>query len=196
MAEQKETVEKLEKVEQKAEQKVGQKKEQKEKTEATTLKQVKEVFSDYQVQSNIQKAKIRKMSITKKKSTLEIELQSDVYLEIKEIWYFESFLKERFAFQQINVIIKYDDSVQINEIQQEWKNIIAYMTHKYPLMKPMLLLKSMIEVTEEEINVNMHIKGADFLKTRKLDKELENVIKNLFGKTYKINLYEKLTEQE
>ena len=72
MAEQKETVEKLEKVEQKAEQKVGQKKEQKEKTEATTLKQVKEVFSDYQVQSNIQKAKIRKMSITKKKSTLEI----------------------------------------------------------------------------------------------------------------------------
>ena len=70
------------------------------------------------------------------------------------------------------------------------------MTHKYPLMKPMLLIKSIIEISGNDINVNMHIKGADFLKARKLDKELEKVIYNLFGKTYKVNLYENISPDE
>ena len=34
----------------------------------------------------------------------------------------------------------------------------------------------------------MQIKGADFLKARKLDRELENVIHNLFGKKYIVNI--------
>ena len=160
------------------------------------LKKVKEVFSDYKTQSNIQNANIEKMNLIKKVNTLEIVLQSDEYLEIKEIWYFESFLMERFQFSQVNMIIKYIENVEINSIEKEWKNLICYMTHKYPLMKPMLLLKSIIEIKDNDINVNMHIRGADFLKARKLDKELEKVIYNLFGKTYKVNLYEKLSPDE
>ena len=160
------------------------------------LKKVKEVFSDYKTQSNIQKADIEKMNLIKKINTLEIILQSEEYLEIKEIWYFESFLMERFQFSQINMIIKYSENVEINSIEKEWKNLICYMTHKYPLMKPMLLLKSIIEIKDNDINVNMHIRGADFLKARKLDKELEKVIKNLFGKTYRVNLYEKKSPDE
>ena len=42
----------------------------------------------------------------------------------------------------------------------------------------------------------MKIKGADFLKARKLDKELEMVITNLFGKKYTVNIEEKITAQE
>ena len=66
------------------------------------------------------------------------------------------------------------------------KNIIAYMSHKYPLTKPMLLLKSDLEVTNQEITIKMHIKGADFLKAKKTDIELKKVLKNLFGIDYKI----------
>ena len=160
------------------------------------LKKVKEVFSDYKTKSNIQNAFIEKMNLIKKINTLEIVLQSEEYLEIKEIWYFESFLIERFQFAHVDTIIKYSDNVEIKCIEKEWKNLICYMTHKYPLMKPMLLLKSLIEIEESNINVCMHIKGADFLKARKLDKELEKVIKNIFGKTYKINLYENISQEE
>ena len=39
--------------------------------------------------------------------------------------------------------------------------------HKYPLMKPMLLMKSDIEINDGTILVKMHIKGADFLRTKK-----------------------------
>ena len=48
------------------------------------LKKVKEVFSDYKTQSNMQKANIEKMNLIKKVNTLEIILQSDEYLSIDE----------------------------------------------------------------------------------------------------------------
>ena len=38
------------------------------------------------------------------------------------------------------------------------------MVHKYPLMRPMILLKSTIEVTNNKIIVSMKIKGADNYK--------------------------------
>ena len=70
------------------------------------------------------------------------------------------------------------------------------MAHKHPLMKPILLMKSTIEVENNNINVKMHIKGADFLRTRKTDKQVEITIKNLLGKEYKINLEEQISKEE
>lgn len=63
-------------------------------------------------------------------------------------------------------------------------------------MKPLLLLKSQIEVTENQINVYMKIQGADFLKARKLDRELESVIENIFGKKYIVNIEERINAEE
>ena len=42
----------------------------------------------------------------------------------------------------------------------------------------------------------MHIKGADFLKSRKTDKQVEITIKNLLGKEYKVNLEEQISKEE
>ena len=132
----------------------------------------------------------------KKINTLEVILYFDEYIEIKEIWYFEKFLRERFQFQNVDIKIKYHDKVEKKSIKNEWKNIIAYMAHKYPLTKPMLLLKSDLEVENQEITIKMHIKGADFLKAKKTDKELIKVLKNLFGIDYKIELIEELSKEE
>ena len=153
-------------------------------------KKIGDIFSDYTTTSNIKYASITKLNIIKKTNTLEVEIYFDEYIEIKEIWYFEKFLKERFQFEEISLKIKYHEGVELKSIKQEWKNIIAYMAHKYPLAKPMLLLKSDIEENDTQINVKMHIKGADFLKAKKTDKELEKVLKNRITKEYKINLEE------
>ena len=159
-------------------------------------KKIGDIFSDYTTTSNIKYASITKLNIIKKTNTLEVEIYFDEYIEIKEIWYFEKFLKERFQFEEISLKIKYHEGVELKSIKQEWKNIIAYMAHKYPLAKPMLLLKSDIEENDTQINVKMHIKGADFLKAKKTDKELEKVLKNLFNKEYKINLEEELSKKD
>ena len=154
------------------------------------MKKLKEIFSDYETKSNIKESYIKALNVMKKTNTLGIVLEIDEYIEIKEIWYFEKFLKERFLFGNIDMEINYQKDTRLKSIKEEWRNIICYMAHKYPLMKPMLLMKSDIEIKENIIEVKMHIKGADFLKAKKTDKELENVLKKLYGKEYKIELEE------
>ena len=161
-----------------------------------TTKLISEVFSDYQTENIIKQAKILELNLIKKANVLEIDLESENYLEIKELWYFEKFLKERFRFSNIDIKIKYSDNVTIKPIEKEWENLICYMVHKYPLMRPMILLKSTIEVTNNKIIVSMKIKGADFLRGRKLDRELERVINNLFGYNYKVEFVENINEQD
>jgi DNA polymerase-3 subunit alpha (Gram-positive type) len=60
----------------------------------------------------------------------------------------------------------------------------------------MILLKSTIEVKNSKITVNMKIKGADFLRARKLDRELERVMNNLFGYNYKVEFVEIINEED
>ena len=163
--------------------------------EKSKTKKIEEIFSDYKTTSNIAEAQIVKINLNKKLNILEIGLYSDEYIEVKEIWYFEKFLRERFKFEQTHIVVKYKEGTYIKRIDDEWKNIICYMAHKYPLMKPLLLLKSTIELKENNINIYMKIKGADFLKARKLDRELENVIYHLFGKKYNVEIEEKLAEE-
>ncbi len=159
-------------------------------------KKVGEIFSDYNTNSNIKYAEIKVLNVIKKTNTLQVQIYFDEWIEIKEIWYFEKFLKERFQFEHIDIKLDYHEDVEKKSIDKEWKNIIAYMTHKYPLAKPMLLLKSDIEVKEKEILIKMHIKGADFLKAKKTDQELKKVLKNLFNKDYKIELTEEISTEE
>ena len=157
---------------------------------------IKEIFSDYETRANIKNAEIKAMNLSKKKNVLDIIIESEEWIEVKEIWYFEKFLKERFFFNDINLIIKYTENVKLKNIKDEWRNIICYMAHKYPITKPLLLMKSDIEINENIINVNMHIKGAEFLRAKKTDKELEKILKNLYGTEYKIELKEKISEKE
>ena len=159
-------------------------------------RKIGDLFSDYKTNSNIEDAEIARMNLLKKINTLEIEMQAKEYIEIKEIWYFEKFLRQRFQFEQVHIKIKYAEGVRKKPIADEWENIVCLMAHKYPLMKPLLLLKSQIEVTENQINVYMKIQGADFLKARKLDRELESVIENIFGKKYIINIEERINAEE
>ncbi len=161
-----------------------------------TTKPIKEVFSDYNTENIIKEAKILELNLIKKANVLEIDLESENYLEIKELWYFEKFLKERFQFSNIDIKIKYSENVTIKPIEKEWENLICYMVHKYPLMRPMILLKSTIEVTGNKIIVSMKIKGAEFLIARKLDRELERVISNLFGYSYKVEFVENINEED
>ena len=161
-----------------------------------TVKKVGEIFSDYKTNSNIKYAEVRSLNIIKKTNTLQIILYIDEYIEIKETWYFENFLKQRFQFEHIDTKIEYHEKVEKKSIKEEWKNIIAYMSHKYPLTKPMLLLKSDIQVEKNTIHIQMHIKGADFLKAKKTDQELKRTIKNLFGQEYIIELTENIVANE
>ena len=160
------------------------------------LKKIKDIFSDYKNNSQVQDCYICKIEINKKLNKLTIILKTEQFVQIKDMWDFEKYLTERFKIRDIEMIFTYNENTKIPEVKDEWKNIICYMAHKHPLMKPILLMKSTIEVENNNINVKMHIQGADFLKSRKTDKQVEITIKNLLGKEYKVNLEEQISKEE
>lgn len=109
------------------------------------LKKIKEIFSDYKNNSQMQECYISKIGINKKTNKLNIVLTTDKFVQIKDMWDFEKYLMERFQIKDIEMIFIYEDGTKIPDVKDEWKNIICYMAHKHPLMKPILLMKSTIE---------------------------------------------------
>ena len=101
---------------------LGQKRSKKE-----CQKKVKEIFSDYQAKANIIDAEVEGLNVNKKTNTLGITIKLDEYIEVKEIWYFEKFLIERFAFKNIDMSVQYTEDVKVKSVKEEWRNIICYM---------------------------------------------------------------------
>ena len=143
---------------------------------AEVLKTVKEVFKDFDNKSNILECKIEKINIFKKTSKLEIDLQSDSYIQIKEIMKFENYLKERFLLSSIEIDMKYSENVDIPKIESTWKSIVEYMSNKYPLTK-VLLQNSTVSVENNFVSVILPVVGAEFLTARGFEKILENTLK-------------------
>ena len=159
------------------------------------IKTVKEVFSDYKTESNILNAKIIQLNLIKKQNKLEITLETPEYIEIKDLWFIEKFIKSRFNLSEVTIVLKYEDGTKIKSIEEEWSNITCFMARKYPITKSMLV-KSKVEINGNELKAILPIRGADFLKAKKFDKELGNLIKNLYGKEYKITLIENINEED
>ena len=158
-------------------------------------KKVQEIFSDYTQQSNILKAGVKGLNLIKKTNTLEMILESEEYIEIKDIWFLEKFLKQRFQLKEVEIILNYSENVELKPIQEEWENITCFMARKYPLTKPMLV-KSILEIKEKTLNITLPVKGADFLKAKGFDKELKKLIKNIYNEDYNIQLLENISEEE
>ena len=158
-------------------------------------KTVGEIFSDYQTESNIKQANIQKINLFKKSNKLEIDLFSHAYIMPKDLLEFDKYLKERFAIENIEIDMQYDETIQVPEIEKEWKQIVKYMAHKYPFTE-ILLHNSKVEIKDNLIQVLLAVKGADFLIARGFDKTLEKTLKSLYGKTYKVKYIEDIQEEE
>ena len=54
-------------------------------------KRVGEIFSDYNIESNIKDAEVKALNVNKRNNSLGIILHSSNYIEIKDIWYLKNF---------------------------------------------------------------------------------------------------------
>ena len=159
------------------------------------LKTVEEIFGDYKEDNKIKKSKIEKINLFKKTNKLEIDLKPLEYIETQELLEFEEYLKSRFLIENIEIDTKYDDNIKLPSIESNWKDIVKYMSVKYPLVR-VLLHNSKIEIQENVITVTIYVNGVEFLNARGFDKILQDVLKSLYGKTYKVKYVEEIKEEE
>lgn len=159
------------------------------------LKTVREIFNDYDKTSIISESKIEKINLFKKTNKLEIDLKTNKYINTKELLNFEEYLKTRFMIENIEIDIKYEENVEIPQIEKTWKDIIEYMAYKYPLTK-VLLQNSKVKIEGNIVIVTIFVTGVDFLNARGFDKILENTLKSLYGKHYKVKYVEDINKEE
>ena len=131
----------------------------------TRAKLVKDIFRDYEAKSNVIEAKIDNINLYKKLNKIGIQMFSKEYMQLKNLLDFEKYLINRFSIENVEIEVKYDENVNTPSIQNEWHNIVAYMSYKYPLAK-ILLQNSTLQIEDNKLTVVLSIKGAEFLTAR------------------------------
>ncbi len=158
-------------------------------------KTVKDVFQDYTNKNSILEGTIEAINLFKKSNKLEVGIKVQNQLTLDELVDFESYLSERFKIKTIELKIKYDDIELKNTIQEDWEKIEKYIAKRFPITKA-ILKDSSVEVNENRAIINLKTKNSDFLHSYEIDKVINIIFMNLYGKNYKIEYKENVTEEE
>ena len=158
-------------------------------------KTVKYVFQDYTNKNSILEGTIEAINLFKKSNKLEVGIKVQNQLTLDELVDFESYLSERFQIKTIELKIKYDDIELKNTIQEDWEKIEKYIAKRFPITKA-ILKDSSVEVNENRAIINLKTKNSDFLHSYEIDKVINIIFMNLYGKNYKIEYKENVTEEE
>ena len=154
------------------------------------MQKVKDIFSDYSNrQDNICEADFLKANLYKKSNRLEVCLTSSNKISIGEVSNFEDYIVDRFKVGSARIEIQYQDIDVEPTIENDWQNLVTYMSRKEPMTRA-ILRNSTVNIEGSTVCVDLKIKGADFLCSKKFDKGLEHLIYNLYNKRFKVNFQE------
>ncbi len=186
-----------------------------------TYKVLKEIFKDYN-SSNLElmNSKIKIIELNKKTNALKIILLVEKNIKIKDLESLERYLETRFLINSVRIIIEKNDcnedtqdnscefteDIKIdnvhektelskieNTIQNEWNDIIEYISVKHPMEKA-ILANSEISIDNKMANITLAQKGKDFLFAQRLDENLSQFLQDIYGKKYKVSIVENYTE--
>lgn len=159
------------------------------------MKKISEIFSDYEVEGNINTATVESVVLKKKSKCLEMKISSDKYIEVGEFRKFNRFIKKRFSLDDSIITVDYADGTDKKPIEEEIKNIVISMSDKHPVLKT-VLNNSEYEVHDNTIDFKFKIAVSDFLRSMNYDKYLHNAIKTFYGNTYNINFVDEVSSEE
>jgi len=159
-------------------------------------KVIRDVFQDYKKENSIVNGKILKMNLYKKSNKLELDIKSENQLIIDELADFEQYLSTRFLIGSIESKITYPEETNLNcTIEKDWEKIMRYIASKFPITKA-ILKGSTVSIEQNVVTINLKSKSSEFLHAYSVDKVLENLFMNLYGRRYKVEYDENISEEE
>lgn len=147
-------------------------------------KMLKEIFKDFEINSNIINTKIKSINLYKKANKLEVNILSDKPVKVKDVGAFEKYLVKRFMLKEAVIHVSYIEAIENNFLNQ-WDDILDYLSYKHPLTKA-LLKESSLDFDGNNLNISLKLSGSDILYGRNMDKVLSDLIFNVFNQRYKI----------
>ena len=155
------------------------------------LKALKDIFPDLEIDKAILETKIRNVNLYKKTNQLVLNLIAQDRIDLISLYKFENYLKIRFKVKDVKIVI--ESNLEFN-LDIEWNNIIKYLNAKHPMTRS-ILINSRPIIENNNIKVELAVKGKDFLIGGSFEKELEEIVLNFYGKKYKVDFVENIDEE-
>lgn len=156
-------------------------------------KMLKEIFKDFEINSNIINTKIKSINLYKKTNKLEVNILSDKPIKVKDVGAFEKYLIKRFMLKEALIHISYIEEIENNFLNQ-WDDILDYLSYKHPLTKA-LLKDSILNLDGNNLNISLKLSGSDILYGINMDKILSDLIFNVFNQKLKIKYMDNDSEE-
>lgn len=160
-------------------------------------KMLKEIFKDFEINSNIINTKIKSINLYKKTNKLEVNILSDKPIKVKDVGAFEKYLIKRFMLKEALIHINYVEDIEEtvkNNFLSQWDDILDYLSYKHPLTKA-LLKNSILNLDANNLNISLKLSGSDILYGRNMDKVLSDLIFNVFNQKLKIKYIDNDSEE-
>lgn len=154
-----------------------------EQEKKSSYKNVKEVFKEYNSTSfALNAARIQNVTLYKKSSKMVLDLLTDQFVKVADLVGFEKYLEDRFQVKEVQIIFTYENGIEDQfDLTAEWQDFITYMARKHPLTRT-ILKDSKITIKEQnKIEVALGFRGKDVLLAKKVDKTIEEILKDLYG---------------
>ena len=132
-------------------------------------KYIRDVFNDYKNNNNLLDAVVENVTLYKKHNKLNIIIASEKQIRLSEIVSFEDYLMNRFSLDNARVEIRYENVEIEPTVSRDWPNIISYIARKEPFSKA-ILTNSKLEIEDNNLTIDLAVKGASFLRAKKFDK--------------------------
>ena len=155
---------------------------------------VRNVFKDFENNSNILECNIENVNLYKKSNKLEIHLKSASKISLKDLELFTEYLKKQFSINAVNVKIEYEEAVE-ETIEEDWQDIEKYISKRFPLVQT-ILKGSIPKVNGSTITIILKTKNAHFLHAYEIDKVIEKLTYTLYGKRFQVVYEEDISEDD
>ncbi|MBM7684714.1 DNA polymerase III subunit alpha [Defluviitalea raffinosedens] len=159
------------------------------------MRRISEIFNDYPSSGNINTAILEEVIIRKDTKALEMKINAFNYIGKREIDYFNKFIRKRFALNDSKVIVRYMIGENKKPLKEELKNIIVSMGDEHPVLKA-IIDNYDVEIGDNVIKFNIGIPLSHFLYSMGYDKKINQEIKSLYGKEYKIDFIDQVSKEE
>ena len=161
------------------------------------IKELKLVFKDYSFEDeNLLNSKVTNVNLYKSNNELELFIDAQNLISLKEIYRFEDYAKNRFNLSKVNLIINYENKQEDVEtvFKLNREELVNYLIYNYPFLKA-FLKKDNIEINNDKIIITINIKGKELLIKDKYDEKISKKLLNIFGKKFNVVFEEKNTEE-
>ncbi len=154
-----------------------------EQEKKSSYKNVKEVFKEYNSTSfALNAARIQNVTLYKKSSKMVLDLLTDQFVKVADLVGFEKYLEDRFQVKEVQIIFTYENGIEDQfDLTAEWQDFITYMARKHPLTRTILKDSQIMIKKQNKIEVALGFRGKDVLLAKKVDKTIEEILKDLYG---------------